>query len=236
MMNLQSKKIEKLLSFKTKVHIYDCVKSTNDVAFERGGIVFALTQTGGRGRSGRKFYSGEGGLYFSMSLKTEGDEVMLGEVRRPFSAGRLTIAAGIAVAKALRSYGFDARIKWVNDVFVLGKKVCGILAERRGDIVVLGIGVNVNSSIPNDLENVAASLNLQTDLCELAARIINGFYLEFASPDIDFANEYTLTIGKTVRYGDRLGSAVGIDQDGALKVKFGDRVERLMYGEACTLD
>ncbi len=228
--------IANLIEYKAKVRVYESVTSTNDVVFDEGGIVFALTQTNGRGRRGREFYSGMGGLYFSVSLSVGGDEAELFGLRRPFSAGRLTIAAGIAVAKALISYGLDARIKWVNDIYVGGKKVCGILAERRENKVAVGIGINVNSVIPPDLQDKAASLRLELNMSELAAKVINGFYLEFASPDIDFVNASCLTIGKKILCNGKVGVATRVDDDGALIVNIGTVSARIHYGEAEIID
>lgn len=214
------------------VLVYDCIESTNDCALNTGATVFARTQTKGRGRNGRSFFSGEGGLYFSIALFFEENQIRLGSgALIPFSAGRLTVSAGIAVAKALNLFGIDAKIKWVNDIYVAGKKVCGILAERRGDIAAIGIGINLNSSIPDDLASKAASLNAPIDPNVLAASVINGFFHELASPDIEFANANCITLGKTVECEKGIGVAVGIDADGALLILIGDQTERLYYGE-----
>lgn len=233
---LAEDKITKLLDFKADVCVLDSTASTNDVAKLRGGIVFARTQTGGKGRSGRSFFSGEGGLYFSLTLTLIGDYVRFANKRTLFSAGKLTVSAGIAVVKALELYGVHAELKWVNDVYVCGKKVCGILAERIEDRVVIGIGINVNNVIPPELDFKAASLKLDVDMNECAARVLNAFYAEFDCPDMDFCNRRCLTIGKRVSTPAGTFTALMIGEDGALIVKDGDTTLRVFYGEAIVLD
>lgn len=232
MKKLDGEKIRGLLTFESEISVFDSVTSTNDLALGGEGIFFARTQTKGRGRMGRSFFSGEGGLYFSISLKVDGGEVILGGDRFAFSAGGLTVAAGIAVAKALDGFGTDARIKWVNDVYVGGKKVCGILAERKGERVAVGIGINVDSTIPQELESKAVSLGLELDMNELAARVINGFKDELSSPDLTYLRRKCLTIGKAVSCSYGVGTAIGVDGDGALIVDIGGVKRRLYVGEA----
>ena len=123
----------------------DSVDSTNRYALDAGRaglLVRSLSQTSGRGRRGRAWSSPEGeNLYMSITLAPP-------EERYP-------IIAGIAVREALASLlnVVEVAIKWPNDVIITGKKVSGILCETRGDITVVGIGVNVNRiSWPEDLE------------------------------------------------------------------------------------
>ena len=233
MKDLNVDKIRKLLKTDLDVYVYDEVTSTNDVAKEiDSGVVFALRQTNGRGRMGRSFYSGDGGLYFSICMRLGGGNVRMGDVTLPFSPGRLTIAAGIAVCKVLKNLGYKALIKWVNDVYVNGKKVCGILAEGVGAKAILGIGINLSSEIPDELTYKAASLNCDTDKSEVAAAVINTLRDELTSPDMDFLMSNCLTLGKTVTTIDGSGIAVGIDADGALLVEQGDKIKRFFSGEA----
>lgn len=232
MKNLSAQRIKELLDSDLDVYVYDEVTSTNDVA--KGisqGAVFALRQTAGRGRSmGRKFYSGEGGLYFSLALGIK--DGLLNINAAPFSPGRLTISAGIAVTKVLIGLRYNALVKWVNDVYVDGKKVCGILAEGAGDKAVLGIGVNLASQIPDELSEKAASLNFTADFCEVAAAIINTLIREISSPDIEFLNTHCLTLGKRVKTLSGEGIAVGVDGTGALLVDINGNICRVFSGEA----
>lgn len=134
------------------VEVFKTLTSTNTVLKERaskgareGTVIIAEEQTGGRGRMGRSFLSPSGtGIYFSLLLRpsvTASDATLI------------TTAAAVAVASSIETVtGVESKIKWVNDVFCRGKKVCGILTEGSFDMetggmeyVVLGIGVNVTS-------------------------------------------------------------------------------------------
>jgi BirA family biotin operon repressor/biotin-[acetyl-CoA-carboxylase] ligase len=159
--------IENLMSpLAAKVELHEELGSTQERARElaRGGaphgtLVVSMVQTGGRGRLGRRWGSPAGGLWMSLVLRPG----ISTEV-----AARITRAAAVGVAKALRDLGVEARIKWPNDLLVDGRKICGILAEssvesvpvaakkvepgegRPVDFVVLGVGLNANLD-PEDL-------------------------------------------------------------------------------------
>ena len=127
----------------------DETESTNEDVkkiAESGGKEFtaivARSQTGGKGRLGRRFESPEGGLYFSLLLRPSfGAEICL----------NITTAAAAAMARAIEKVAMKpAKIKWVNDIYIGDKKVCGILTEGAFDAengrikyAVLGVGVNV---------------------------------------------------------------------------------------------
>ena len=97
-----------------------------------GVVVFAESQTKGRGRHGRPWVSPRGkGLWFSVLLRPQ------------FPLPRLTVAASVALARVVRAANIEARIKWPNDVTVNGRKVSGILTETRDGAAILGIGINV---------------------------------------------------------------------------------------------
>lgn len=142
------------------------VTSTNTVAKElaaqgaaEGTVIIAREQTEGRGRMGRTFYSPTAtGIYFTIILrpKLSIEDSLL-----------ITTATAVAVAKAIESVSDDkAEIKWVNDIFVNGKKVCGILTEaslnfENGGLeyAVVGIGINIaTNSFPEDIKSVAGSV------------------------------------------------------------------------------
>ena len=172
-----------------KIHFFDAVGSTNAVAREmaaekraHGTVVIADTQIAGRGRRGRSFYSPPGsGLYMSFVLSP-------GEMGLT-ALTTVTAAAAVAVCRAITLVsGIEPRVKWVNDVLINGKKVCGILAEAVSDVdtgevsrVVLGVGVNVYTDVfPDDIKRTAGSV-FDTDATEkkarLAAELINAIAL-----------------------------------------------------------
>lgn len=127
-----------------------------------GALVTARTQTAGRGRHGRAW------------LDAPGDSLLLSLVLRPGTLGLPTerlgliaLAAGLALAEAVRALGADAVVKWPNDVVVDGRKLAGVLAEARsgagGIAVVLGVGLNVaQTGFPPEVADRATSLRLAT--------------------------------------------------------------------------
>jgi BirA family biotin operon repressor/biotin-[acetyl-CoA-carboxylase] ligase len=144
---------------------HDQITSTNTVLLERlrlgqalpsGFVLAAREQTAGRGRQGRSWISRPGrDLTFSVLMRTAaGYPALLS----------LPMAAALGVAAALEEYGVHGRTKWPNDVQVSGRKICGILAEREGSGLVVGIGVNVNAEAADlaRLDRPATSLRLET--------------------------------------------------------------------------
>ena len=235
--------------------VLDEVDSTNNAAKElaskgapHGTAVAADMQTMGRGRLGRSFVSPSGtGIYMSI-------------VVRPDFAVELTpmmtTAAAVAVAEAVEMLsGHDTKIKWVNDVYLNGKKICGILTEaslgletRTLDYAVIGIGVNVRSvrgQFDTELSHIATSIEDETgvvvDRNRLCAEIMNrleqhlasiperGFIEEYRRREFLTGNEITANIGK-----DTLtGKALGVDDNLNLIVEFPDgSVRHLGSGEA----
>ncbi len=127
--------------------------------FPTGTVFMAQTLTGARGRLARSWWAPEGGIYLCIVLYP----VLLEEHWHLYSLG-----AGVAVAQVLREWGVDARLRWVNDVLVKGRKVAGILTETsrdpegEGSYILIGLGVNVNTlDFPPELPE-AGSLSLAT--------------------------------------------------------------------------
>ena len=121
-------------------------------------VIVAKEQTGGYGRKGNFWYSPKGGLYFSVILpKTKIEDLQI-----------LTILAAFSVAKILKEdFKFEPFIKLPNDVYVNGKKICGILTEnvifgKEIKNSIVGIGLNTNiEKFPKDLENIATSVKIE---------------------------------------------------------------------------
>lgn len=135
---------------------FESLPSTNDYAknLTENSFVLAKSQTGGRGTKGRSFSSTEGGIYLT-KLSFE---------RTPAKDAFLIMArAAVSVCKTLERFGVKPLIKWANDVYVNDKKICGILIENRlnGKEVtssIVGVGVNVNNLLPDELKPIAISL------------------------------------------------------------------------------
>lgn len=244
--------VEALLSDKSvRVTAYQSVSSTNALARElaergepEGAAVIAAGQTGGRGRGSRSFFSPEGtGIYLSLVLRP----------RLSVSEGALiTTAAAVAVCRAIECVsGETAEIKWVNDVFVRERKVCGILTEaalslESGglDFCVLGIGVNISppaGGFPPELADVAGAVFAQGQTPEnirnrLSAAILDNFselYRDIGSSVI--FEEYRrrlFILGRRVtvlRNGtERSAVVTGLDRSYDLRVRYDSGAEDLL--------
>ena len=239
-----------------RLEVYEQVDSTNRVVQElaaqgapEGTAVLAWTQTAGRGRRGRRFFSPPGtGLYLSLLLRPR--------ALSPVDAALITSAAAVAVSLAIEEVSpHKAGIKWVNDVWIGERKVCGILVEgsftpgMRGlDYAALGMGVNLippPGGFPPELEQVAGAVFTPETITpesksRLAAGIVNHFLAFYHQlPDTAFLEAYrarSFLLGRpvTVSRGNEIREAVALDLDGAcrLLVRYGDgREEWLDSGE-----
>lgn len=216
----------------------------------QGSLVLADTQTAGRGRRDHTFYSPAGtGLYLSILLRPH---------QTLENSLTLTAAAAVAVCRAVRRlYRLEPEIKWVNDLFLHGKKVGGILTEAvtdfetgHMDFVVIGIGLNLfppRGGFPDEIASLAGSLQdfkeepLAHGRCRLAAEIVNEM-LRCLTDDSVMAEYARLNLlpGHRVRIlqGDtqREALALAITPEGRLLVENEDGSrEALLYGEVTAL-
>lgn len=200
------------LSHDADIIVYDIIGSTNNEAkricadgIERDVIIAANGQTDGRGRRGKTFYSpSKSGLYFSIILHPE---IELAD------ATGITAAAAVAVSKVIaEATKKGPKIKWVNDVFIDNKKVCGILTEAVTDFetmhlqaVIIGIGINLTTEeFPDEIKDIASSVGCVTNRCEIIAKIFSEVKtLCDRLPDRSFMNDYrkfSLVIGRNVNF------------------------------------
>lgn len=226
---------------KAGLYYYREVGSTNDVAkglaiggCPEGTVVVAESQTAGRGRLGRTWESPKGGLYFSLVLRPA----------LPLSvAPRITLLAGVAVCKAIRSVArVEGAIKWPNDVLIHGKKIAGILTEteaKEGRIrhAIVGVGINVNtdpSAFPPGLRESAGSIFGETQQTVSSEAIFVTSLMEMEElwgqflgqgfgPIREAWKSMSATLGSPARFrigeGEIVGAAVDLDQDGGLLVR-----------------
>lgn len=239
------------LPFKTL--IYDEVLSTNTLCKELSRrekedlAVIALSQSGGKGRLGRSFYSPKGsGTYISFLLhpKLNANESV-----------KITTAAAVAAASAIDFIsGKHSLIKWVNDIYLGGKKVCGILTEAsfsgKGaglDYAVLGIGLNLydpENGFPQDIKEKAGSVfgKNKRDIQKTAefitefTRIFHDIYKKF--PESGYMEEYrnrSMLNGKEVYFikdgREVTGKVLGIDDNTQLLLETDSGVFPLLAGE-----
>lgn len=206
-------------------------------------VAAALCQTAGRGRLGRSFYS-NGGIYFSIPYKFTSSEKYL---------SFLTLAASLAVREAIENVtGESVRIKWPNDIYLDGRKICGILVETlvfsKDVTAVVGIGINTDTTdFPDDLNGRAGSLNLKSfgaDNISLVSLIVNilddlVFNKKITSAEngeidgyVGLLNRYSYTVGREVEYENKKYTAVKINRSGSLTIEGadGDTLD-VFYGE-----
>lgn len=227
---------------KKDIFVFDTIDSTNLEAKRRamlGGshftVIISDQQTLGRGRFGRSFYSPSGcGIYISILLKPTPQQIS--------DVTLLTTAAGVAVCRAIEKLTeLRPKIKWVNDVYLDNKKICGILTEAVTDVesgaiesVVIGSGINFKQAetpIPEDIKNIVGTLfgseKPSISRNRLAAEIINEtFILLDKLSTREFLNDYrsrSMLLGQEIVFsrGEKKYAATAetIDDDGSLIVK-----------------
>lgn len=216
----------------SSVRVFDETASTNRDArdwllhgAQHGDLVLACRQSGGRGRLGRSFSSPEGGLYMSLILQTSA------------APGCITTLCAVAVRRAvLQLTGIATDIKWVNDLLLDSKKVCGILCENvfsgsQSLGMIAGIGINVyGDQLPEELraiarslypESTASSISLEHLAALIRQEILSG--LEHIPAHMDEYRQYCITLGKQVCWLEngemRTGQALHTDDEGGLIIQ-----------------
>ena len=233
------------------IYHHESISSTNDSAYilaedgaPEGTLVVAESQTKGKGRMSRQWVSPKGGgIYMSLILRpdAEADEIPA-----------ITLIAASAVARALKKIcGMDAEVKWPNDILLSGKKLCGILTEikaqpDRVDFLVLGIGVNVNTSadkLPPEATSIKEYLGRDAGRLDLVRQMLldlEDVYSVFRRRGFsalrDECKKLSSVLGKKVRIEEHrrliTGTAVDIDEKGALMIKGDDGVlQRVFSGD-----
>lgn len=246
--------VKKYLQRDLPLTVVSSVESTNtalrslaEQGAPEGTVLLANSQGRGRGRLGRAFFSpGDTGLYLSLLLRPNH--------LPPQKSLLLTAAAASAMCQAMESLGISGpRIKWVNDIFVEGKKVCGILSEAAFSLetgtpeyIVIGAGVNLyppQGGFPTELEGIAGALwqDVVSDgRNRLAAAFLDRFFALYRSGTSgEFLEDYrrrSLVIGKDVQVlmgnQEETVHALGIDDQCRLMVRYSSgETAALSYGE-----
>lgn len=231
-----------------KIYYYTQLKSTNTTAKQKtlektaeGTIIIADTQTQGRGRKNRTWYSPHGGLWFSVILYPN---------LPPERSMLLTMTASVSVAQAIEeTTGIKPVIKWPNDLLINNRKVCGILTELDAEIdkinyVIIGIGINVNNEIKNDLKHIGISLKQVTkhpiSRVELLKTILKQFdknYLHINNPDYIRKQwlAYSKIISKKIMITEEGNKITGvvqdIDESGCLLINSEGKIKRVVSGD-----
>lgn len=213
----------------TEPLIVERVNSTQEVVKEKSFPHFkpliASTQTAGRGRKGNRWFSPpKAGLYLSFKLPKD-------YFPQSGELSPISLVCGIAVSETVDSYTLS-RIKWPNDVYIGGKKVAGILVETTAEDIVIGIGVNLNTtSFPPELQKMATSIYLETqnrvDFSEFLHLLLENlssdlllFRSEGFTPFVERINRKLLWRGKRVVIDQReCGKLLGINSKGYAVIK-----------------
>ena len=245
---------EALGGYPAPVHLYDTLESSNQTAKQlalsgapHGTLVLTGQQTAGRGRLGRKFESPDGrGIYLSLILRADISAA---------DAQAVTVSAAVAVCRAVKALcGLELSIKWVNDLYLHEKKVCGILTEAGADLesgrlewLVVGIGLNLTSTAadwPAELAGKAGSLYPGGPAPVSRAALAGAIARELLAlcPGFDCLDEYRVRCfvpghWVTVCAGTETyaAKALAIDDEGRLVVRRENgREEALCCGEVTT--
>ena len=231
----------------SRIHFFDTAGSTMDIArgLARKGcpdftVVIAETQTGGRGRMDRNWWSPEGGLYFTLVLRPPIPPVM---------SPLVNFGVAFVLARTLQEFcDVDARVKWPNDILIHGRKVSGMLSEMEaaGDqvsFVNIGIGINMNNDLPPDLPSATSIADISGKACsrkaflsEFLDRLENRIHQPDLTTVIAEWKTCSATLGQQVRIVSRQGvtegKAMDVDPNGALIVRTADgNLKKIYYGD-----
>lgn len=241
--------ITKNLKYDNDIIIKDSVLSTNLDGKnhllnnpKHGTVIIANEQTAGRGRKGRSFFSPKNtGIYMSIILNPES---LLLE-----SSLKITIATAVAISNAIDELcNKNTQIKWVNDIFLNNKKICGVLTEAITDFetesienIVVGIGINFNTlNFPEDLSHTAGSI-FSEDITpinrnQLISKIINNLMKITENLDdseiIETYKNKSFLIGKDIIYYEKnsalQGTVIDIDHNGHLIIQDSNKIRKIL--------
>ena len=230
----------------TDFHVehYEEVDSTNRIAKDLASknapprtVIIADKQTAGRGRMGKSFHSPTGGLYFSVIIRPN---------LSPTDMMSVTACTAVAMHEALKQFGINTQIKWVNDLFLNGKKICGILTEGsfnaellKMDYLVTGIGINLHpdENLPEELKPIVTDIETETGLnlnkSELLAVILKNmkkYFNEISERTyLKIYTENSCTLGhKVLTDAGVEGTAIGFTEDAGLKIKLNSGAEMVL--------
>lgn len=195
--------------------------------------VTALRQTDGRGTKGRSFVSDGGGVYITVMRHYENFGCA--------DAFKIMVNSCVAVCRTVERFGLRPVIRWANDVLVSGKKICGTLIENTfsGDKItrsIVGIGLNVNNTLPDELKNIATTmressgspLDVKAVRDKLTQNLKDCYTVEEYKKYIDwFGSEVLLRTAA----GDRSAIALDVDDRGMLVVDCGGKMEKISSAE-----
>ncbi len=221
------------------IKYYEITDSTNVRAkeyiktheFERMLFV-ANEQTDGRGRLGKSFFSPKDtGIYMSFVFKSN----------LPLcDTVHITTASAVAVAKAIELHTTHrTQIKWVNDIYINDKKVCGILCESFCGYIIIGVGINVTTAVfPDEIKDIATALDtdckdaliksVYNGLCKIAGDVSGYDYVDFYRERLLWKNKEIVYIHNGQSYTATL---LDVDDNGALIINENGDIKKISSGE-----
>jgi BirA family biotin operon repressor/biotin-[acetyl-CoA-carboxylase] ligase len=241
------------------IHYEEKVESTQKIAHRLaaegapdGTVVVAEEQTSGRGRMDRRWHSPKyTGIWMSIILRPN---------LPPHQAPQLTLVTAVAVVQAIEEVtGLTPQIKWPNDILIDGRKTTGILTELQADsdrihAIIIGIGINVNQSqedFPEEISQIATSLLTAAGKTVSRASLMQEIFVRLEKLYLTYLNNgfhpikllwesYALSLGKDIIArtvaGDIKGKAMGITDEGVLKILQEDGEVRHVYSADIYLD
>lgn len=238
--------INKILYFKTIDSTNDFCKVNSSELID-GTLVLAETQTNGKGRFQREWFSPKGtGLFCSLFLKPN---------LHLYDISKVTSIICAAIAKTLIKMNIPILVKWPNDIYLNGKKLGGILTEMRGDMdqinyLIIGFGLNINqlnNDFPEELQEVAISLrscfNKKFNREEILNSVLNNFEYFYKlltcdskcqeAFDIIKNNSYVLHKEVQIIRGNNkiTGTVIGLGENGELILDTNGSIEKIFSGE-----
>lgn len=244
---ISAENIKSHLKNNVDIRVFDTIDSTNNEAKRCSNdlsdlpmLFVANHQHSGRGRLGRNFYSPKDtGLYMSLMLKQKGS---------PENIVCITTATAVCVCNCIKELcDIDPKIKWVNDIYIYNKKVCGILCEAVTnpdtlciDGIIIGIGINISTTdFPIEISDIATSIKQNIDKAKLCALItdciINMYDTISDRTFIKQYKEYSMVLNKEITYIEnnitKQAIAIDIDNNGGLVIKTNDGIKTISTGE-----
>ncbi len=206
-------------------------------------LCVAPRQSSGKGRLDRVFVSGLGGVYMTLCYKPKKMFVT--------DSLKIVLMTGLAVAKVLKKYTDDVAIKWPNDVFVNGKKICGILlesvvTENVTEAIFLGIGVNITNEIPDELKSKVTSLKLEniptlprdvyiSEILQLLYQMFEDYqkfgFAPFLNDYCDLSMSINHNVVVNVNGNKKCGVGVGLSEEGYLLLENNGEIEKIILGD-----
>ena len=217
-----------------KMLSFDKIPSTQDYAHDLIAegkatdktVVVAQAQSAGRGRYKRTWVSHHGNLYASFIYKVY--------ERDP----KLSYAVAVAIAETLIAFGLKPQIKWPNDVLIDGKKISGVLIEYARNFVIVGIGINIKTC-PTVKEYKTTKVNDYTNASvEEILSVLMKKLDKWRGVDFAFVRErwmeLAICINQMIRYQGKEAELIGLNEDGALVLRFDSRYV-LTYGDEISI-